>query len=310
MRSALLQVGCHTPRKGYSEHCGFAIHHWCSGILDHPLSRVMTAMSVVLMLALEPADMLLGVKLESDPPDHIELGFEEVDVVLLVLHQALEQIARDVILDAVAVGRRFLIKATGAHLGGEVALDDFLDVLADPQGIEHLHVGKPVEEQDAIGEAVGVVHLLDGFLAPLLGQLQQTPIVQHPIMQPILVDGGELAAQTLVEIFDDSCVALHDALSLPGPIKLGPRKVIWNATKSLQAEQSYAERASRGSQRYSRFQATASSGNAPSTFKSVSVWLCGHPEWQALAQAPRASSMMVLMVRAHRPHSALQPRQP
>jgi len=30
--------------------------------------------------------------------------------------------------------------------------------------------------------------------------------------------------------------------------------------------------------------------------------LCGHPEQQALAQAPRASSMMVLMVRAHRPH--------
>src|SRR5450631_617082 len=50
-------------------------------------------------LAPEPADMLLGVKFEPDPPDQIELGFEEVDVVLLVLHQALEQIARDVILD-------------------------------------------------------------------------------------------------------------------------------------------------------------------------------------------------------------------
>jgi hypothetical protein len=27
-----------------------------------------------------------------------------------------------------------------------VAIDDFLDVLADPQGIEHLHVGKAFEE--------------------------------------------------------------------------------------------------------------------------------------------------------------------
>src|SRR3984893_14680416 len=177
----------------------------------------MTAISTCRLLALEPADMLLGIELEPDPPDQVKLGFEEVDVVLLVLHQAFEQIARDVVLDAVAVGRRFLIKATGADLGGEVALDDFLDVLPDPQGIQHLHVGKPVEEQDAIGEPIGVMHLLDGFLAPLLGQLQQTPVVQHPKMQPILVDGGELAAQTLVEIFDDSCVALHDALSLPGP---------------------------------------------------------------------------------------------
>src|SRR5260370_42131419 len=107
------------------------------------------------MLALEPADMLLGVKLKPDPSNQIKLGFEEIDVVLLVLHQALEQIARDIVLDAVAVGRRFLIKVTGADLGGEVAIDDFLDVLADPQGIEYLHVGKAVEENDAVGEAVG-----------------------------------------------------------------------------------------------------------------------------------------------------------
>jgi hypothetical protein len=38
-------------------------------------------------------------------------------------------------------------------------------------------------------------------------------------MQPILVDGGKLAAETLVEIIDDFEVALHDALSLPGPLE-------------------------------------------------------------------------------------------
>jgi hypothetical protein len=45
------------------------------------------------MLALEPANMLLGVKLKPDPVDQIKLGFEEIDVMLLVLHQAFEQIA-------------------------------------------------------------------------------------------------------------------------------------------------------------------------------------------------------------------------
>ena len=37
-------------------------------------------------LALEPADVLLGIELEADAADQIELGFEEVDVVFLVAH--------------------------------------------------------------------------------------------------------------------------------------------------------------------------------------------------------------------------------
>ena len=149
---------------------------------------------------------------EADALDQMQLRFEEVDVVLLVLHQAFEQIARDVVLDDVAMSCRLLIKRAGTDLGGQIAFDDFLDVLADPQGIEHLHVRKAVEEQDAVGELVGVLHLLDGFLAPDLGHVQQAPIVQEPVMQPVLVDGGEFAAQALVEIIDDFWVALHGAL--------------------------------------------------------------------------------------------------
>src|SRR3978361_2223067 len=58
----------------------------------------------------------------------------------------------------------------------------------------------------------------------------------------------------------------------------------------------------------------AASENSAWTGASVAIWcparLCGQPEQQDFAQAPSASSMMVLMVRAQRPHSALQPRQP
>jgi len=61
------------------------------------------------------------------------------------------------------------------------------------------------------------------------------------------------------------------------------------------------------SNEYSDFQEAASKN---STWSRESARLCGHPEQQALAQAPSASSMMDLMVRAQRPHSALQPRQP
>ena len=42
------------------------------------------------MLALEPADMALRVELDPDAPDQIKLGFEEINMMLLVLHQHLE----------------------------------------------------------------------------------------------------------------------------------------------------------------------------------------------------------------------------
>ena len=51
---------------------------------------------------------------------------------LLLLHQILEQVPRDIILDAVAMGRRLLIELPGADLEREITLNDFLNVLADP----------------------------------------------------------------------------------------------------------------------------------------------------------------------------------
>ncbi len=58
---------------------------------------------------------------------------------------------RNVILDAMAVGRGFLIEGAGGDLGGKIAFDDFLDVLADPQGIQYLHVwGKPSRNRNSV----------------------------------------------------------------------------------------------------------------------------------------------------------------
>src|SRR5690606_9178769 len=54
----------------------------------------------------EAADMALRVQFDADLADQIDLGFEEIDVTFLVLHQILEQILADVVLDLAAVGRR------------------------------------------------------------------------------------------------------------------------------------------------------------------------------------------------------------
>ena len=42
-----------------------------------------------------------------------------------------------------------------------------------------------------------------------LGQRSQAPIVQQPVVQPVLVDGGEFVPQRPVEIFDDFGIAFH-----------------------------------------------------------------------------------------------------
>jgi hypothetical protein len=47
--------------------------------------------------------MMLRVELKAEPADEIELRFEEIDVVFLVRHQLLEQVARYIVLRCVAV---------------------------------------------------------------------------------------------------------------------------------------------------------------------------------------------------------------
>jgi hypothetical protein len=59
------------------------------------------------------------------------------------------------------------------------------------------------------------MHFLDRFLALLLGEFLEPPVVKKPKMQPILVDGAELKFQRLVQSGDNFWVALHAPLSKP-----------------------------------------------------------------------------------------------
>ena len=147
------------------------------------------------------------------PVDQVQLGFEEIDVVLLVLHQPFELVARDIILDRMAIGRRFLIEVARIDLGGEIAIEHLLHGLADAQRVEHLQIGEALEKDDALDQLVGVMHFLDRFRLPFLGEIAKTPIVEQPVMQPVLIDGGQFVAQPLVQIFDDLGVALHASRS-------------------------------------------------------------------------------------------------
>src|SRR6202044_3788274 len=168
--------------------------------------------SVVIVFA-DLADVMLGVELGAELGDQIKLGLEKIDVMLFVAHQLLEQVARDVILDRVAMGGGLLVERARVHLGAQIAFEDLFHRLPDMQRIEHLHVGEAVEKDDAVDELVGVLHLLDGLLAPLLGEIAIAPIVQQPVMQPILVDRGKFMPQGLVEIIDDDRLTAHGSVS-------------------------------------------------------------------------------------------------
>jgi hypothetical protein len=54
--------------------------------------------------------MMLGVKLRSELCDEVDLGFKEIDMMFLVVHQLLKEAACHVVLHTVAVGCCFLVK--------------------------------------------------------------------------------------------------------------------------------------------------------------------------------------------------------
>src|ERR1700720_624990 len=108
--------------------------------------RKTSALSVFALAHL--ADMMLRVELKPEPADEIELRFEEIDVVFLVRHQLLEQVACHIVLRGVAVRRGFLVERAGGNLRRQVAVKHLFDVLTDAEGIEQLQIRETFEEND------------------------------------------------------------------------------------------------------------------------------------------------------------------
>jgi Zn-finger in ubiquitin-hydrolases and other protein len=77
-------IGCcdSSPNQHASKHYAAA---------GHPPPRA--GVSSVVVVVAELADMMLGVELDTELGDQIKLRFEEVDMMLLVAHQLLEQVA-------------------------------------------------------------------------------------------------------------------------------------------------------------------------------------------------------------------------
>ena len=52
-----------------------------------------------------------------------------------------------------------------------------------------------LEEDDPGDQPIGMVHLLDAFLAALLGHVAEAPVLLQPVVQPVLAHRLELGPQ-------------------------------------------------------------------------------------------------------------------
>lgn len=149
----------------------------------------------------------LDVILDPDALDQAQLGFQIIDVLFLALEDFLEQHARDVIAFGEGMGNRRQQIGARLLLDLQIADDDLAHVLADHQSVEILQIGQSPEKKDSLGQPIRMFHLVDGFFVFVLGQMRDAPIVQHPRMQEILVDGREFVLQNEIEEFEGLVVA-------------------------------------------------------------------------------------------------------
>src|SRR5690606_4121646 len=97
-------------------------------------------------------------------------------------------------------------------LQGEVAVEDLLGVFADVQLSEILQIRQAIEQQDALDQSIGVLHLADRLLVLDLLQPGQAPMPEDSRVNELLVDGGQFVLQLPVQPLDDSCVSFHAGL--------------------------------------------------------------------------------------------------
>src|SRR5262245_3375622 len=159
--------------------------------------------------------LLREIVLLADLADQLELGLEPVCVLLLADEDPGEEILAGVVARLAGRLDTLVEKRDRGVLELEVALELFLDGLADAQLVIALQIGHSLEEQDAADHLVGVAHLVDRFLANLVRQAFEPPVFTHLRVHEVLVDRRELVGEQVVEEREHLFVALHDASLRP-----------------------------------------------------------------------------------------------
>jgi hypothetical protein len=128
-----------------------------------------------------------------------QLRLEPIDMRFLARQDMHKEILGAVIaivsakLDAVIEARN------GLHLDSKVELELLGNLLANVDFAEALYIGYTLEKEDSLDELVGMFHLVDRFFANSLGETVITPVFAHLRMKKVLIDGGKLAGEDIVQ---------------------------------------------------------------------------------------------------------------
>jgi bacterioferritin len=82
---------------------------------------------------------------------------------------------------------------------------------ADPKVLEFLN-SQLTGELTAINQYFLHAKMQENWGYTKIAKLVESPVAEHPRVQEVLVDRGELVAQDLVEVLDDFAVAFHALL--------------------------------------------------------------------------------------------------
>src|SRR5271155_2678502 len=153
---------------------------------------------------------LSRVQLFTELVHQLQLGLQVVNVVFLVGDDAFQQEGAGRVLLLAAHDDTGLEPVQHVVFDRQVGLELLAQRLTDAQREQPLVVRQPVQQQDAVGDRLGVPHLIERFSAGVACQLGEAPVLLHLGVQKVLIDRGELAGQLFVEKAQNIRITLHD----------------------------------------------------------------------------------------------------
>ena len=110
-------------------------------------------------------------------------------------------------------GEAELIEAMRTPIFAQALASDGASLVGER--VQVLEVGHSLQEQDAFDQAVGLAHLRPRLALKVLRKVQQADVLQHPGLEEILIDGGQLARKNAVQMANNLRIALHNFPSRP-----------------------------------------------------------------------------------------------
>jgi hypothetical protein len=145
--------------------------------------------------------------------DEVHLGFQEVDVAFFVLEERHQQVARPVVGFLGGDGHGIVVLLHRRNFQRQIAFQHSPHRPTHRQ-FQRLHGGTTVEKQDSFDQHFGVFHLADGLLLDVFGELVVAPVLAHFRVQKVLVDGGQLFAQSLIQFSKNFRISFHSVQSI------------------------------------------------------------------------------------------------